>query len=229
MGVSVTKRALAAVAAVAGMVLGSGPGHANLVLNSGFEDLYDNWYLDFATVAQCAALGCAPNGGDRAGALGGLPASGNRSFSQTVTLPGAGTYSFGADLRFFTKEIGGNLSQAQIGLTVLLPGGASEIVGTNVDTLAPEFVPLEFPGISATSWLLFEDFLTYAGSDPVDALIYINVQLTAPESHLLLYIDNVFLQQVPAPAATGLFVLGVAGLGATARRCRRRDDATPAP
>ncbi len=91
MGVSVTTRALAAVAAVAGMVLGSGPGHANLVLNGGFEDLYDNWYLDFATVAQCAALGCAPNGGDRAGALGGLPASGNRSFSQTVTLPGAGS------------------------------------------------------------------------------------------------------------------------------------------
>jgi hypothetical protein len=146
---------------------------------------------------------------------------GNASISQAVTVPGAGTYEFGAHFSYATTNAAANFSQGQISLTVQ-GGGVSATLGFDPNALLGQFTLPGGFGFYFTPWTLLSGTLTYAGSGPASLLININVQGATADKPLVLDVDNVFLRAaaVPEPASLALLGAGLLGLGALRRAAR---------
>jgi hypothetical protein len=221
------KQSVAVGALVTGLTMGSMAAHANLLLNPGFETgTFANWNTSGdATILTCAStvVGCAPGGGTFLAVLNNSTSgAGNGSITQTVILPGAGSYSFGAYTTFGTNSAAGNFDQGQISLTVQIMGGPSETVGFDPNTLNGQFTIPGGSGFSFTPWMLLSDTLVYSGVGPASAIINLNAQ-DFSTGGLVLGFDNAFIEAaaVPEPATLLLLASGLLGFGFM-RRAKER-------
>ena len=213
-------------AAAAFTALAFAPGvQANLILNPGFESGdFTEWETSGDTlVGVCPGpvLDCAPEGGMWLAVINNSTGFGNGSVRQTVSLPGAGDYVFGAYVALGTDEAGANFDQAQISVTIQLPGGESETIGLDPNALNGQFTIPGNSGFNFTPWLLLTGLLSYEG-ELADVLYNINVQDFPNTGGLVLAFDNAFVDAVAVPEPETLGLLGAALLAFALRAFGRR-------
>jgi len=197
---------------------------ANLVTNPGFESDFTDW--DTSGDAQIFTSASLAFEGTKFAIIGlQVSTDDSGSIRQTVTLPSAGTYTFGAWVFLAKPEsetVAGNFTQTQISMFAAGPG-LDTTLGTSPNNVFSDFgvVYSEVPGFPAfdwTGWFLMSGTFLYSGLGGDTVLLNININSDFDSRQTFFAADSVFVEQVPEPNPLLLIGVGLAVLGLIGRR-----------
>jgi hypothetical protein len=186
---------------------------ANLITNPGFEAGTTGWSFSgmsgvlpsnfIPTIVAYegnffACLGCEIIDG-----VGG-------NATQTITLPGPGTYTFGGAFQFATLGAAGNFDQGQMSL--FLAGAVNAVIGGDPNGFGT-FSPCIATGIVCSAWTTLSGTFNYTGVGPGSVLVNVNVQDFANGTPTVLYADAIHVEQVAEPGTLSLLGAGLVALG----------------